>query len=233
MRFAVLMALLLAAASAPASSLFSLERIEVEGHRILTTQQVIAASGLTPGARSIFLINARDVATRLTAHPYIAGAEVRARAPHTIQIAVRERTAVAATPFARGYAVVDAVGIVIEVQIARPPHLLISERGKILAWATPGHRIDSTAVREGLALLPRLPGALRVEIAHLQISRDRDVFIYLRDGLELRVGPLRGAARRLGAAPEVLNRLRAERAVLEYVDFSLADQVVIKPRASP
>ncbi|MGH8522469.1 MAG: cell division protein FtsQ/DivIB, partial [Gammaproteobacteria bacterium] len=123
--------------------------------------------------------------------------------------------------------------IVIEVRTARPPHLLISERGKILAWATPGLRIDSTAVREGLALLPRLPGGLRREIAHLQISRDREVFIYLRDGLELRGGPLRGVARRLEAAPEVLRRLRAEGAILEYVDFSLADQVVIKPRAAP
>ncbi|MGH2454006.1 MAG: cell division protein FtsQ/DivIB [bacterium] len=227
------MALLLAAASVPASSLFALERIEVEGHRILTTQQVIAASGLAPGARSIFLINVRDVASRLAAHPYIAGAEVRARAPHTIQITVRERTLVAATPFARGYALLDTAAIVIEVRTARPPHLLISERGKILAWATPGLRIDSTAVREGLALLPRLPGGLRREIAHLQISRDREVFIYLRDGLELRGGPLRGVARRLEAAPEVLRRLRAEGAILEYVDFSLADQVVIKPRAAP
>ncbi len=227
------MAFLLAAASVPASSLFALQRIEVEGNRALTFEEVIAASGLAPDARSIFLINAREVAARLAAHPRIAGAEVRARAPHTIRITVRERTAVAAAPFARGYALVDAAGIVIEVQTARPAQALISERARVLTWATPGQPIDSAAVREGLALLTRLPEALRAEIAHLQISRDREVFIYLRDGLEVRGGPLRGVARRLEAAPEVLRRLRAEGALLEYVDFSLADQVVIKPRQAP
>jgi len=232
-RFAVLMALLLAAASVPASSLFALERIEVEGHDILTAQQVIAASGLAPGARSIFLINVRDVASRLAAHPRIAATDVRVRAPHAIRITVRERTVVAAAPFARGYALMDATGIVIDVQAARPGVVLLSERGRTLSWATPGQRIASPVIREALALLPRLPEALRMEIAHLQISPDREVFIYLRDGLEVRGGPLRGVARRLGAAPEVLNRLRAEGAVLEYVDFSLADQVVIKPRAGP
>ncbi|HEV8340679.1 MAG TPA: FtsQ-type POTRA domain-containing protein [bacterium] len=227
------MAFLLAAASLPASSLFALERIEVEGLERLTAQEVIAASGLAPGARSIFLINIREVAARLGAHPRIAAADVRARAPHAIQIRVRERRTVATAPFARGYALVDARGIIIEVQTVRPVLLMVSERGRTLPWATPGQRIDSVAVREGLALLPRLPEALRSEIVHLQISREREVFIYLRDGLEVRGGPLRGVARRLDAAPEVLRRLRAEGAVLEYLDFSLADQVVIKPRQSP
>ncbi len=225
------MALLLAAASLPASSLFALERIEVEGLERLSAQEVIAASGLAPGARSIFLINVREAATRLGAHPRIAAAEVRARAPHTIHITVRERKAAAAAPFARGYALVDAGGIVIEVQTGRPALVLVSERGGTVPWATPGQRIDSVAVREGLALLPRLPAALRSEIVHLQISRDREVYLYLRDGLEVRAGPLRGAARRLEAAPEVLRRVRADGVPLEYVDFSLADQVVIKPRA--
>lgn len=227
------MAFLLAAASLPASSLFALQRIEVEGLDILTAQEVIAASGLAPGARSIFLINVRDVAVRLRAHPRIARADVRARAPHTMHISVRERTVVAAAPFARGYALVDAGGIVIEVQTPRPVLLLVSERGRTLTWASPGQRIDSTAVREGMAHQPRLAEELRSEIVHLQISRDREVFIYLRGGLEIRGGPLRGVARRLEAAPEVLRRLRAEGAPLEYVDFSLADQVVIKPRTAP
>jgi len=224
------MAFLLAAASLPASSLFALERIEVDGLERLSAQEVIAASGLAPGARSIFLINVREVAARLGAHPRIAAAEVRARAPHSIRITVHERRAAAAAPFARGFALVDASGIVIEVQTARPLLLMVSERGRTLTWATPGQRIDSVAVREGLALLPRLPEALRSEIVHLQISRDREVFMYLRDGLEVRGGPLRGAARRLEAAPEVLRRVRADAAPLEYVDFSLAEQVVIKPR---
>lgn len=227
------MALLLAAASLPASSLFALQRIEVEGHRALTAEEVVAASGLVPGARSIFLINAREVAARLAGHPRIAAAEVRARVPHTIRLIVRERTAVAAAPFARGYALMDGAGIVIEILVTRPVLLLVSERGRTLAWAAPGQQIASPAVREGLALLPRLPEALRAEIAHLQISRDREIFIYTRDGLEIRAGPLRGLPRRLAAAPEVLRTLRAQGAALEYVDFSLPDQVVIKPRVVP
>jgi len=224
---------LLVLASLPGSALFTLSRIEVEGAQRLSPDAVRAASGLVAGSRSIFTVDAREVAERLTRHPWIAEARVRARPPHGILIQIRERTPAAAVPSASGYAVVDAAGVVLEVRSSRPDLLLVSERGSTPAWMAPGEEIPSAAVRAGLRLLPHLPQALRAVAAHLQVTRTQEVFIYTADGLEIRAGPLRGLRQRLAAAPEILRTLRARGADLEYVDLSLPDQVIVKPRGAP
>src|SRR3990172_3621183 len=159
------MVILLAAASLPASALFPLQRIEVEGAKTLTPDAVRAASGLEPGSRSIFTINAQEVTRRLLRHPWIASAPVRARPP--------------------------------------PPTLL--------------------------RLPPRGPGGA----AQLQVTRTREVFLYTTDGLEIRAGPLRGLRQRIAAAPEILRTVRAQGTPLEYIDLSLPDKAIIKPRTVP
>jgi len=227
------MVILLTAASLPASALFTLQRIEVEGAKTLTPDAVRAASGLEPGSRSIFTINAQEVTRRLLRHPWIASAQVRARPPHTILIRIGERVPVAAVPAARGYALVDAAGVVLEVREARPELVLVSERGRPLPWVAPGEEIPSPATRAGLTILPQLPEALRVEVAHLQVTRTQEVFLYTTDGLEIRAGPLRGLRQRMAAAPEILRTVRAQGTPLEYIDLSLPDQAIIKPRPVP
>src|SRR3990172_2261347 len=201
------MVILLTAASLPASALFTLQRIEVEGAKTLTPDAVRAASGLEPGARSIFTINAQEVTRRLLRHPSIASA--------------------------RGYALVDAAGVVLEVREVRPELVLVSERGRPLPWVAPGEEIPSPATRAGLTILPQLPEALRVEVAHLQVTRTQEVFLYTTDGLEIRAGPLRGLRQRMAAAPEILRTVRAQGTPLEYIDLSLPDQAIIKPRPVP
>jgi len=225
------MVILLAAASLPGSALFSLQDIEVEGVRRLTPETVRAASGLVPGSSSIFTIDAQEVTRRLLRHPWIAAAQVRARPPHTIIVRIRERVPVAAVPAEQGYALVDEQGVVVEVRDARPDLVLVSERGRSLRWVAPGEVIPSAPVRAGLSLLPQVPEALRAEVTHLQVTPTREVFLYARDGLEVRAGPIRGLRQRLAAAPEILRAVRAQGTPLEYIDLSLPDQVIIKPRA--
>lgn len=224
---------LLLVASLPGSALFALRRVEVEGARRLSPDAVRAASGLVPGSRSIFTVDAREVEERLARHPWIAAARVRARPPHGILIQIRERTPAAAVPAASGYAVVDAAGVVLEVRASRPELLLVSKRGGTPPWVAPGEEIPSAAVRAGLHLLPHLPQALRAAAVHLQVTRTLEVFIYTADGLEIRAGPLRGLRQRLAGAPEILRALRARGEDLEYVDLSLPDQAFVKPRSAP
>jgi cell division protein FtsQ len=225
------MVLLLAAASLPASALFTLQRIDVEGTQTLTPEAVRSAAALVPGSQSIFTINAQEVARRLARHPWISTASVHIRPPHTVRLRVRERTPVAAVPAARGYVLVDNRGIVVAVQPERPALRLVSERGRALPWVAPGEQIPSAPVRTGLTLLGQLPPEL--DVAHLQVTPAREVVLYTADGLEIRAGPIRGLRERLAVAPEVLRQLRAQGMALEYVDLSLPDQAIIKPRDDP
>src|SRR3970040_2851179 len=114
------MVILLTGGGRPASALFTLQRIEGEGGKTLPPDAVRAASGLEPGSRSIFTINAQEVTRRLLRYPWIASAQVRARPPHTILIRIRERVPVAAVPAARGDALVDAAGVVLGGRGGRP-----------------------------------------------------------------------------------------------------------------
>src|SRR3990172_7000975 len=221
------MVILLAAASLPASALFTLQRIEVEGAKTLTPDAVRAASGLEPGSRSIFTINAQEVTRRLLRHPWIASAQVRARPPHTILIRIGERVPVAAVPAARGDALVGGAGGGLGGGGVGP------ELGPGSGRVGRGEEIPSPATRAGLTILPQLPEALRVEVAHLQVTRTQEVFLYTTDGLEIRARPLRGLRQRMAAAPEILRTVRAQGTPLEYIDLSLPGQAIIKPRPVP
>ncbi len=231
LRFVLLMALLLAAASLPASALFSLQRIEVEGTRTLSPDEVREASGLAPGGRSIFLIDAQEIARSVRRHPRIAAARVWARPPHTVVISIRERVAVAAVPAAGGYALVDSSGVAVEISAVRPSLPLVSERGRPLPWVAPGEQVPAPPVRVALAVLVQMTEEMRREVVHVQVRQDNEVFLYTGDGIEIRAGPVSGLQQRLTAAPQLLRMIRAQGTTVEYLDLSLPDQAIIKPRS--
>ncbi len=196
----------------------------------MTADEVRTASGLVTGSGSVFAVNALEVTRRLLRHPRIASAQVRPRPPHSVVILISERVPVAAVPAARGVALVDRDGVVVEIRNARPGLLLVSERGRPLPWVAPGERVPSAAVRTALNVIALLPQALKEEVVHLQVTPTQEVFLYTVDGLEIRAGPRRGLRQRLAAAPEILRTVRAQGIDLEYIDLSLPDQAIIKPR---
>jgi cell division protein FtsQ len=81
--------------SASHSRLFHLRDLEVTGQRHLGRREVVRLSGLTSSTNVLWL-DPREVERRLETDPWVAGASVSRSLPGTVQIAIVERTPVAA-----------------------------------------------------------------------------------------------------------------------------------------
>jgi cell division protein FtsQ len=147
-----------AAAVVYASPVLGVDRIEVTGVSALTPDAVRAAAAVgrgTPLAR----IDLRSVERRVGELKPARAVTASTHYPHTLAIAVRERTAVAVVPKVGGFTLLDADGVAY-LPVDAPPVGLPVIR---VAQPEPG---DATTVA-ALTVLAALPPVLRAQMTAL------------------------------------------------------------------
>ncbi len=102
------------------SSLFDVQKIEVEGNSYFTAEQVIARSGITQGVNIFFSIDKRGAKKGLMEDPYIKNVTVERKLPSTVVILVEERQETAAIPFTDKYIIVDGEGLILRTSEVEP-----------------------------------------------------------------------------------------------------------------
>jgi cell division protein FtsQ len=102
------------------SSLFDVQKIEVEGNSYFTAEQVIARSGITQGVNIFFSIDKRGAKKGLMEDPYIKNVTVERKLPSTVVILVEERQETAAVPFTDKYIIVDGEGLILRTSEVEP-----------------------------------------------------------------------------------------------------------------
>jgi len=102
------------------SSLFDVQKIEVEGNGYFTAEQVIARSGITQGVNIFFSIDKRGAKKGLMEDPYIKNVTVERKLPSTVVILVEERQETAAIPFTDKYIIVDGEGLILRTSEVEP-----------------------------------------------------------------------------------------------------------------
>ncbi|MBS3995391.1 MAG: FtsQ-type POTRA domain-containing protein [Alkaliphilus sp.] len=95
------------------TDIFSVNRIEVSGHKILTKDSIVYTSGITLG-NNIFRERIRTIEENLIQHPYIKKANAKRILPNKIKIDIEERKRYAAIPFVENYIIIDNEGYVLE-----------------------------------------------------------------------------------------------------------------------
>ena len=102
------------------SSLFDVQKIEVEGNSYFTAEQVIARSGITQGVNIFFSIDKRGAKKGLMEDPYIKNVTVERKLPSTVVILVEERQETAAVPYTDKYIIVDGEGLILRTSEVEP-----------------------------------------------------------------------------------------------------------------
>ncbi len=105
------------------SPVFAVRQIAISGTKVLSKQDVIAASGVVVGA-PLALVDPGQVADRLAGLPPVAEVTVVRGWPNTVQISITERRARLAIPVSGGYLLADAGGVVFDTVDAPPPGLV-------------------------------------------------------------------------------------------------------------
>jgi cell division protein FtsQ len=224
---------------------FAVERVEVAGQIQLTADQVIAASGLSPG-QNLFRLDARRAVAGVEALPMVRRAEMVRAIPNRVTLLVEERqpfVLVHAGGLHRpaggshwsegGFHWVDEQGMPLgpetrAVVLAAP---LVSAAG--VGDVAAAGRTPSERVAAGVALvrtLMRAQNPLLTEISEVDVSRPEGLVLYMLDGVEVRLGS-EDWDDRLGRLGGVLAQLRASGQRATSIDLRFRDQVVLRTAA--
>lgn len=229
LRFASVMAVLLALASFPASSFFTVREVRVRGAVHVRPPDIVALAAVRPGDR-LSAVPGDEIARRVTRHPRIARAAVSIGRLGVVTVRVVERAAFAAFPLEERYLILDRSGVVIDDQPSPGFLPVVSAAGFVPEWTRPGHRLPAGGVDGALAALSRLPRAVVSPGTRLRVEPRGDLVLFTPDGIAVRLGALKGLEERAALMDEVLDAVRARGLAVEYLDLRFSGSVVMKPQ---
>jgi len=206
---------------------FAIQEVQIKGIDRFSLPLIVQETPPTIGA-NLFSFPAGRIARRLQAFSFVEEVKVKKNPPHTLLLVVRERRAVGWLRQPWGAVFVDETGLAFDHP--GPVRKGVPElRGLELMPQIIGEHIRGTKaalLREGLRAFAQNPG-LRVKV--LAVDERGWLRAYLHSGMELRLGPARQLERKLDLARVVISNLK-EAAAIEYLDLSIPEAAVWKPR---
>ncbi len=217
---------------------FVVERVEVSGQSQLSADQVVAASGLSPG-QNLFQLDTRRAVAGVEELPMVRRAELVRAFPNRVTLFVEERQPFALVHAgglhrpAGGFYWVDEQGVPLgpetrAVALDAPVVSAASAADVAAAGRTP-----SEPVAAGVALirtLMRTQSPLLREISEVDVSRPEGPVLYMLDGVEVRLGS-EDWDTRLGRLGGVLAQVRSSGQRATSIDLRFRDQVVLRTSA--
>jgi cell division protein FtsQ len=186
-----------------------------------------------PRATSLLRINLDRIRTRLMQHPWIRDALVRRAYPNELEIIVYERRPSAILESGRGY-LIDGEGHLLSLatpaDVASLPRLV----ARLSNLPPLGERLADPAVRAGLRLLNQARDSLffrSTVITQIDIMNAERFVVYTRRGTFIMGASLVGIDDKLKFFPAIDEALRSSARRAEYVDVSVANQIVVKTSA--
>ncbi len=113
LRFLVLVALIAGVYVFMTSSVFSIDRIVVEGNTLMSDEDIIKQSGVNTGD-NMFKQTGRRVKAALSENKYIAGVKVSRELPNIYKIIITERMPVIAVSYEGKYVILDEEGYAVD-----------------------------------------------------------------------------------------------------------------------
>ncbi|HSI98511.1 MAG TPA: FtsQ-type POTRA domain-containing protein [Gaiellaceae bacterium] len=220
--FGVVVGVLAAYGGALASSVFAVDRVDVQGGAPSVVTREVRAVTTDLLGRSLLSVDAREVEDTVRALPSIAGVSVDRAFPHTLVVKVAPERTVAVARRGRSSWLVSGSGKVIrEIKTG-------SERRYPRIWLTrdvvvqPGRSLPSDAIPATRALVALQEVQLRRRVKAVRLT-GRELTVVLQLGLELRLGDASDLLLKLTVAARVLPLLASGAA---YVDVSVPERPV-------
>lgn len=231
-RFAAVMAVLLAVAALLQSSFFTVSEITIAGTQSVSPDDLLARSRLRVGQR-LASIDAAGVVERLTHHPRVAAAQLDVSPTGRVIIRIQERVPYAALPYRDGYLLLDHTGVALAVVRRTPPVPVVIADRVALRWARVGDRIPSAAALDALRVLGVLPEEEIARGLRLRVDRGGAVMLTTADDITVLLGQTRGLQGRIATLPQVLSTIRQQRLGVQYVDLRFPGSIILKSGAPP
>ncbi|QJY49531.1 cell division protein FtsQ/DivIB [Pseudonocardia broussonetiae] len=178
--------------------LLDVEGVEVTGAVAVPQDEVLAAAAVVVG-QPLAGVDTAGIAERVAQLPGIGSVEVGRSWPHTVTVAITERTAVAVARTPQGPRPVDAAGVVYPAPVAPGlPQLTFGAVGP-----------DDPSTRAALDVLAALPEDVRAQVLTVDVSVGGgvpQVTLGLTDDRQVRWGPVEESARKAGVLVPLLTQ---------------------------
>lgn len=227
LRFSCAMAVALTVASLPASALFAVREITVQGAESVPHAVIAARSGIRLGDPR-FAVSPSETARAVETLPRIQHAWIHLTLDGRVTIEVVERAAHAAVPFDGRYLVVDSSGVVIDSSptAASLPVLTADQFSPF--WMRFGDRLPDESINLALDALRQIPESLAGPGTKVRADALGEITLVTADGITVRLGALRGLRDRAGILDHILVEIRSRRLAVDYLDLRFAGNVVMK-----
>lgn len=170
------------------STLFSVQKIVVQGNKVVSRDDLLALANIGTGA-NIFQVSTGAILKNVSLHPLVKSVNVDRELPGTLVINIVERKPVAMIPVPNGFAKVDDQGVFLQRCDTWPQEPLPIISGiELPANLNLGQPIANPGLREGIKTLLSLPGELYPQVGELYAGNQDKLVFYTRDGLEIRLG---------------------------------------------
>lgn len=191
----------------------AVRQIRVTGTTVLAAGTVRAAARV-PDGTPLAAVDLSAVRRRVESLPPVRVARVTRDWPHTLAVAVTERTAVAAVPHGSAYRLIDRTGLPFRTVDDRPAALPVA----VLSHPGP-HDATTTAV---LTVLAALTPALRSRLVRVAAPRPTRIRLILHNGPTIVWGDSSYSHRKAAAATALLGKHA------NTIDVSAPDLVVVR-----
>ena len=166
--------------------------IEIEGAKRLSRSVLIEQARLSPGA-NLLAVRPGQVERALTAHPWIAKAEVSRKWPHRLHLKIQERDPVALVQFGEELVYVDRQGMIFKPLSPGDPHNF-----PVITGLTPAQfRHSAGDLPEVVAQAFQLMDVLKTTAPPLNLENISEIHVDLERGFTLYANGL-GVALDLG-----------------------------------
>lgn len=190
-------------------SFFKVTSVVVDGNENVPKERIVALSGILLD-ESVFKVDLYDVETNIRSDPYIDVLSVKRKLPDGIEIAVRERTPVAAVRFSSYMIIIDEMGVVLEIAPLGATGLIevygIDLQGyKVAEPMVTGDDFQGTSL---VALFLTLKEADMLDwVESIDVSNPLDMSFRIHDGLNIKVGMPDELTAKLAWAKETIPEL--------------------------
>jgi cell division protein FtsQ len=208
---------------------FHVVAVRVYGAERVPQLELVQLAQITPGM-SLLRINVERVRTRVRQHPWIRDALVRRVYPNELEIIVYERRPFAILESGSGH-LIDGEGYILShatpAEAASLPRLV----ARLPHSPSPGEQLTDPAVRAGLRLLDQAydsPFFRTTVITRIDIMNAERFLVQTRRGQFIVGDSLVGIEEKLAFVPAIDEALRTSTRRAEYLDVSVANQIVVK-----
>lgn len=195
-------------------------QIQVTGTNQLSSEDVVAIGDLGYPV-NILRVRTGALEERLQKDMRVDTAHVSYALPLTLQVDVKERTAVVVVPSQFGFVALDRQGMVIASSPTIPDTTVPVISGVRLGNSLLGDTIESEGIRGAITYMMGFPDDKRKQIGEINVGDAEHIIAYTVDGLPIHIGDRNDLEEKAKITTDMIQDVSQRHVSAEFIDVNI------------